>query len=204
MRHRCGRHAAMAREQQAEGPHGRGALGQGEARRLGRGAGGGAPGFSSAARPSAGAPRASRCTWPGFPAAHIPGRVHLEVCGTGVQRHTRSGKRRSTNEKARILRGVRASEESECGGTPSGAALSRMQSIFGLAMAERLLDRAPDRRRQFGTHERTQALDGLGVASGEPAGHDGVSWFWSDDASLSGTPRLQWIEALSSDRTNSK
>lgn len=79
------------------------------------------------------------------------------------------------NKKARILAESGPLEFRERLGASSDAAASRMGTILGLAMIERLSVRLRARRQRQDAHERTRAGEGLGVAKGDPAVHDDVS-----------------------------
>ena len=57
----------------------------------------------------------------------------------------------------------------------SDAAASRRGAILGLAMLVRLPIRQAAHGQRDGARERTRAGEGLGVAKGDPAVHDGVS-----------------------------
>ena len=57
----------------------------------------------------------------------------------------------------------------------SDAAASRRGAILGLAMHVRLPGRQALQAQRDGARERTRAVEGLGVAKGDPAVHDGVS-----------------------------
>ena len=95
-------------------------------------------------------------------------------CGVGVRGHTRSERKtEKTNEKARILGGIRASGIQSAAGASSDAAASRIESILGLAMLRRPPRRQAAIRQRDGAHARTEAGEGLGGAKGVPAVHDG-------------------------------
>ena len=82
-------------------------------------------------------------------------------------------KRESENKKARILCGIRASGVQSAAGASSDAAASRIGAILGLAMVRHLPRGQAARTQRKGACERTQAGEGLGVAKGVPAVHDG-------------------------------
>jgi len=87
----------------------------------------------------------------------------VRLCDDGVRGHTRSGR---TNKKARILCGIRAS------GIQSAAGVSVRHDGLpeGAILGHAMVGRPPQRD---GAHERTTAGEGLGVAMGVPAVHDG-------------------------------
>ena len=86
----------------------------------------------------------------------------------------------------------------------SDTAASRIAAILGLAMLQRLPHRQAAGTQRKDAHERTEADEGLGVAGGVPAVHDGCPGSIPFEARASARCFVQMIVALSSDRTQCK
>ena len=90
----------------------------------------------------------------------------------------------------------------------SDAAASRMGAILGVAIRMHLPQGRCARQQRDGTGERARADEGLGVAKGDPAFHDGVlrsvPFRGPRRAWVSGVHLVQRIVASSSDRSQCK
>ena len=143
---------------------------------------------------------ASRCTRSGFLPRTSRAAYTLRLCDDGVRRHTRSGKTKrpgSFAESGPLEFRVRLACQSD-------TTASRIGAILGRAVIGHLPHRQVARTRQ-GAHERMQAGEGLGVAMGVPAVHDGRPGFSSVRSARSEPARcVQKIVALPSDRTQCK